>query len=208
MGLSGGAEKPACLAYPLSVLYCAVRGAEEGADASKLESDFDEWNELVGRWEPAIYHRDGFVSHYVGHGLFALFPGAADDAIGAALEILEIVRVFNRERAASNPPRSPLEVGIGVATGTLLVGTMGSDQHLTSGVIGEAVDVAPRVEVLARRAGAPILIAQSTRDALTDPTVFALREVDPVALGVSDFEGRLYEVSEARASTSVSGEAG
>jgi hypothetical protein len=170
----------------MCVLYCGVHGREG--------PDFDAFNDLVGRWEPAIYHRDGFISHYAGHGLFALFPTASDQAIRAGLEILEIADAFNREHVASGPSQPLFEIGIGITRGMLLVGTVGGPQHLTSGVIGDAVDVAPRLESISRRCPGRMLVSKEAREGITDRGAFVLRAIDPAMLGGDDLVRPIYEV--------------
>jgi len=179
---------------PMSVLYCAVHGLTDESDAARIEADFSTFNALVRRCEPAIDRHEGFVSHCVGHALIALFPARPERAVEAALEIFEIVDVFNREAETSIPQRRPIEVGIAITTGPLLVGTVGGEEHLTSSVIGHAIDAAPRIEALSHGRPQRLLITESTRDGMRDPAAFTLRPIDGATHAEDDLGRPVYEV--------------
>ena len=118
----------------------------------------------------------------------------ADDAVAAAIEMHEAVREFNRE--GSELGRLEVDVGIGIDTGPLLLGTLGGDQHLSSGVLGEAVDTAPRIAALARSSATGLLITSRTRDCLSEPTSLQLRAID-TSLEVGSQPIALVEVLDA-----------
>jgi len=158
------------------------------------EDLFGFMNELIGRLEPCIERRGGFVNHYRGDGLQVIFPSGADDAVAAAIEMHEAVREFNRE--GSELGRLEVDVGIGIDTGPLLLGTLGGDQHLSSGVLGEAVDTAPRIAALARSSATGLLITSRTRDCLSEPTSLQLRAID-TSLEVGSQPIALVEVLDA-----------
>jgi two-component system sensor histidine kinase ChiS len=86
-------------------------------------------------------------------------------------------------------------VGIGIDTGELLLGTIGGDQHLTSGVVGAAVHTAQRLAALTRSRSARLLITAATRDGLADPSRFAIRATEGIALEEGSPPVPLFEVS-------------
>jgi class 3 adenylate cyclase len=178
----------------MSVLYGQVHSFERLRETLTPEAALRLVNDLVARWEPQIYQRGGFVSQYLGEGVVALFPGGPDDAVAAALGILEAARVLDEERAGATPARPPLELGIGIDTGELLLGTIGGDQHLSSGVVGAAVHAAQRLAALTRTRGAKLLITAATRDGLADASRFVIRETGGVALEEGSPPVPLYEV--------------
>ena len=78
--------------------------------------------------------------------------------------------------------REPVRVGIGVNTGSLMMGTIGGSERLAHAVLGDSVNVAARIEALTKDHPADFLISGYTRDALTDPDSFPLRLLDRVKL--------------------------
>jgi PAS domain S-box-containing protein len=109
---------------------------------------------------PIITSRGGHVDKFVGDGLLAIFgmpqrlPDHADRALQAALEIEELTR----ERFQGD-----LEIGIGIDSGTVVAGNVGGGGRLDFTVIGDAVNMASRVEAATRRTGDTILISEETR---------------------------------------------
>jgi class 3 adenylate cyclase len=133
-------------------------------------------------------HR-GHVSKFIGDGLLALFgaleanPWQANDAVGAALAMRAELECYNQKLAAEGLPR--LAFGIGVHRGVAVAGIVGSHELMEFTVIGNAVNIASRVEHLTRQHGVDILITDAVRQVL-DPR-FALRELPAVAIrGISE----------------------
>jgi adenylate cyclase len=90
-------------------------------------------------------------------------PDHATLAVRAAIEMSEAVRELNRANRGSGRP--PIGVGIGLNTGVMSVGDMGSDLRRSYTVMGDAVNLASRIEALTRHYGVSILIGEATRDA-------------------------------------------
>ena len=78
----------------------------------------------------------------------ALFNSSADDAIQAALAMLHVLEAYNQDRVNTRKP--PIRVGIGINTGTLMLGTIGTDKRMESTVISDTVNVASRIEQLTK----------------------------------------------------------
>jgi class 3 adenylate cyclase len=178
----------------MSAVSCALHPFPGFAPPSTGDEAFRILNDLFRHWEPVIFRAGGFVSHYLGKRFLALVPGAPDAAVAAAIGIHRAVRDFNAEGEREIPPRPAVEIGIGVDTGPLVLGTIGGDERLTSGAIGPAVDAAPRVEALALYYGARLLVTGATRDGLADPSTLALREIDSTALGADADPVSIWEV--------------
>ncbi len=110
-----------------------------------------------------------------------LLNEAPQDALEAGFEIDAAVQAFNRDGGVLAPPRPVFDVGIGISTGSVLVGTIGGDQHFASSVFGEAVVEAPKIEKWTRSSGARLLISAPTRDGLDGAAPYTFREVGQVA---------------------------
>src|SRR5579863_6938976 len=119
-------------------------------------------NQLFEQVVPVIHSHGGHVDKFVGDGLLAVFgaprrqPGHADAALAAALEIEQSVR------------SGQLRVGIGLNSGPVVAGNVGCAGRLEFTVIGDAVNVAARVEAATRQTGYTILLAQHTADLLSN----------------------------------------
>ncbi len=123
-------------------------------------------NRLFERIVPIIHKHGGRVDKFVGDGLLAVFgaprrmPNHADEALAAALEIAEVV---------SSGQAGPLEIGIGLNSGTVVAGNIGGDRRYEFSVIGDAVNVAARVEAATRQTGDQVLVSDRTAELLRDP---------------------------------------
>jgi len=89
-----------------------------------------------------------------------------EQAVRAALEMIDLLKVFNEQRA--NQGRGQLEIGIGIATGRVIAGYTGTQHRATYTCVGDTVNVAARIENHTKIARRPILIDQYTREGLTD----------------------------------------
>jgi two-component system sensor histidine kinase ChiS len=102
---------------------------------------------------------------------------------------------MNETRRAAGDP--PLVVGIGVNTGTVMVGTIGGEERLDSSVIGDAVNLASRIEGMTKMYGAALLLGDRTVAALADRSAYALRELDRVVAKGTSNDLSIYEVLDA-----------
>ena len=181
----------------LSVLYCGFHMDQVNGEVSELAdsgSEFERINDLVGCLEPCIDRHAGFLNDYHGDGFHAFFPGGPADAIAAAVEILAATSEFNVQ--ALSKGRAGFDVGIGIDTGSVELGTIGSGEHLVRGVVGGPVDAARRIEALTVGIDGEILISTATRTGLGEESPFQVRAVED-AEGLSSAGSlELYEVLE------------
>jgi adenylate cyclase len=128
----------------------------------------------------AVEKNNGLVYQFVGDGIMAVFGAPADlpdhatAAVECAQDMLRALQDFNQERSGQHPP---LEIGIGVNTGSVVAGIIGSQQRMEYRVVGDAVNLASRIEELNKDLGTTVLISRTTRDLLTKP--FKLTPFDP-----------------------------
>ncbi len=134
----------------------------------------------------AILNRKGTIDKYMGDAIMAFWNAPLDDknhelnACEAALDMLERVDELNaaREQEAKEAGRPfiPLNAGIGLNTGTCVVGNMGSDQRFDYSVFGDSVNLASRLEGQSKEYGFPIIVGSKTALAVKDR--FAILELD------------------------------
>jgi adenylate cyclase len=134
----------------------------------------------------AILDRKGTIDKYMGDAIMAFWNAPLDDeahqinACEAALDMLEQVDALNKERELEaeeeGRPFIPLNVGVGLNTGTCVVGNMGSDLRFDYSVFGDSVNLASRLEGQSKEYGFPIIVGSSTALAAKDK--FAILELD------------------------------
>lgn len=120
---------------------------------------------------------NGFVQDVRGDEIVAVFDSEAD-AIRAGLAMLRSLREHNQERSAAGS--EPLRAGIGINTGTVGVGLVGGVNRMVLSIIGDAVNLAARIESTNKRYGSALLISDATRLRLTDCDEFDIRRMERV----------------------------
>jgi adenylate cyclase len=148
----------------LSVLFMDVRGFTTYAEAAPARDVVARLNALYDLVVPVILRHGGHANKFIGDGLLAVFGAPerhvdhADRAVAAALEMAASVR----ERYGDE-----LRIGLGVNSGSVVVGTIGGGGRLDFTVIGDPVNTAARVESATRTTGDDLLITEATQSRLT-----------------------------------------
>ncbi|NDV19724.1 hypothetical protein GO013_09860 [Pseudodesulfovibrio sp. JC047] len=143
-----------------------------------------------------IEHNDGFVDSFHGDALLALFKdGNAEGATRAAIAMQRNITQFNIDRAAR--AEKPVASGIGLHTGEVTLGALGTNERLQATVIGDVVNLAARIESSTKTFGVRIVISDSVYTKLPNPQDFAIREFDTVRVKGKQIPVRLYEVFDA-----------
>ncbi|HRH88536.1 MAG TPA: adenylate/guanylate cyclase domain-containing protein [Rubrivivax sp.] len=149
-----------------TVMFCDIRGFTSIAEAQSPEETIELLNTFYTLMFDAITGHGGVVNQMVGDGLMSIFGAPlplADpcgSAVRAAREMIELIALLNVEREAGAKAR--LAVGIGIATGEMIAGYTGTKERATYTCIGDAVNLAARLEAHTKQAGRPILIDAAT----------------------------------------------
>lgn len=174
----------------MSVLFSDIRDFTSLSETMNPEENFQFINAYLSRMEPAITQNFGFIDKYIGDAIMALFDGSADDAVKAGIAMLEELYEYNISR--NRPDSPPLQIGIGINTGSLMLGTVGGQSRMDSTVISDAVNLASRVENLTKEYGVSMLITQHTFIELND--FYDLRLIDRVTVKGKSQMVTVYEV--------------
>ena len=174
-----------------TVMFCDIRGFTALVESQPP----DETIELLNTWYTlmfdAINGHGGVVNQMIGDGLMAIFGAPAPlanapaSAVDAALEMTAMVLQFSLEREAAGKPA--LRIGIGIASGEVVAGYTGTQERATYTCIGDAVNLAARLETHTKLAQCAILIDGPTRLALAES---AATELAPV-----QFKGKAAAVA-------------
>jgi adenylate cyclase len=170
-----------------SVMFADIRSFTTIGEQQDPSDTIDLLNNYFALMFEAIIGNHGTVNQLEGDGLMAIFgapmhrDGHREHAVRAALEMIELLKGFNVERAAQN--KVQIKIGIGVASGTVIAGYTGTQHRATYTCVGDTVNLAARIESHTKVIDQPILIDQYTREGLP-------ADIDVEALGPIVFKGK------------------
>lgn len=176
----------------MAVLFSDMRGFASHVEGHSPRENIRFINTYLGYMEPAIVSCHGFVDSYIGDAIMALFPRGAPDAVAGAVGMMRALDDLNAARAKEG--RRPVRIGVGINQGRLTLGTIGGENRIKCGVIGDCVNVAARVESLTKSLGVPLLVTGEVIDALPPAAGHLVRQVDRVRVAGRDATVTLYEV--------------
>jgi adenylate cyclase len=172
----------------MTIMFSDVRGFTTISESFK--HDPQGLTKLMNRFltplTNAILARKGTIDKYMGDAIMAFWNAPLDDkehqvnACEAALDMLERIEGLNEvrqlEAQEGGHPYIPINVGVGLNTGTCVVGNMGSDLRFDYSVLGDSVNLASRLEGQSKEYGFPIIVGSKTALAVKDK--FAILELD------------------------------
>ncbi|WP_039948263.1 7TM diverse intracellular signaling domain-containing protein [Leptospira fainei] len=176
----------------MTILFSDIRSFTEISESMNGKESFEFLNNYLSKMEPVIRTNHGFVDKYFGDGIMALFSERPDDAVNAAIQMQTEILSYNRQRIGDRAIR----VGIGIHTGSLILGLIGAEGRMESTVISEAVHVASRLEYLTKYYGANILISQDSFLLLEQPDRFLIRKLDKIEIKGKIDEVFIYEIGD------------
>ena len=157
----------------MTVLFSDIRNFTTATEAGTPEGVVAQLNEYFGAMVEVLFRHQGTLDKFVGDMVMGLFgapladPQHADHAVLTALEMLEALEALNERWQAEGKP--PVDIGIGINTGEMIAGNIGSEAIMSYTVIGDAVNLGSRLESLNKEYGTHILISEATRQRLTIP---------------------------------------
>jgi class 3 adenylate cyclase/GAF domain-containing protein len=179
----------------MSVLFSDIRNFTTLSESMTPKDNFKFINSYLSCMEPAITKNSGFIDKYIGDAIMALFSGEADNAVKAGISMLNRLVEYNQHRAKSG--YAPIQNGIGINTGSLMLGTVGGQNRMDGTVISDAVNLASRVESLTKNYGVSLLITEQTYSRLSNPVDYAIRTIDTVKVKGKSQLVTVYEVFDA-----------
>jgi adenylate cyclase len=168
----------------MTVLFSDIRGFTTVSEAGEPEEIVSLLNVYFTRMVDIVFRHRGTVDKFVGDMVMALFgaplddPDHADHAVQAALEMIEALRQLNADWQAQGHPA--LDIGIGINSGPMIAGNIGSEAIMSYTVIGDAVNLGSRLESLNKQYGTHVIISEATRARLKQPV--ALRPLGEVVV--------------------------
>ena len=154
----------------VTILFADIRGFTQRSAQATPEAMIDLLNRFYGEAAAAIHARGGAIDKYIGDGLMATFglpqplPAPARNALEAAHDMLARIARLNLSLGAQGI--APLEIGIGIHTGEVLAGYVGSRKRRDFTVIGDPVNTASRLEGLTKEVGYPVVCSHAVAGAV------------------------------------------
>ncbi|MBT8221289.1 MAG: adenylate/guanylate cyclase, partial [Bacteroidia bacterium] len=162
----------------VTVLFLDIRDFTSLAEQMTPEDNFKFVNAFNSRLGPLIREHRGFINQYLGDGIMAIFPDNAKDALHAAIDIQQSLLSFNEKRISYG--RKPINVGIGMHTGSLIMGITGDEHRLDAATISDTVNTASRIESLTKHFGVSILLSEDSLDQIENKSEFHFRYLGKV----------------------------
>lgn len=167
----------------MAVMFSDIRGFTTMSEDMSPQENFDFVNTYLQMVSPIIQRFDGFIVKFLGDGMMAIFPYAVDDAVRAGIEKQRQVEAFNAELRRKGLP--PIEVGIGIHTGHMMVGMIGEQMRMQGDAFSDNVNLTARLEGLTKFYGISLIISEETLLRLERPIRYKLRY-----LGKAQVKGR------------------
>jgi adenylate cyclase len=166
----------------LTILFADVRGFTRIAEAMEPQALREYLNRFLTRMTEVVHRHEGTVDKYMGDAIMAFWgapiddPRQEDNAVAAAIDMQKAVVLLNEEFEQRGWPL--LAIGIGINSGTARVGDMGSQLRRTYTAIGDAVNLAARLEAATKKFNLPVLIGEATAKGVTKVALEPLGETD------------------------------
>ena len=182
----------------LTILFSDIRGFTPISEQYK--TDPQGLTKLINRYmtpmTSIVMENDGTVDKYIGDALMAFWnapldvPDQRKAATLTAVQMLERLELLNKE--LENEGLLPLRIGVGINTGDVVVGNMGGDQRFDYSVLGDAVNLAARLEGQSKSYGLSLLLGE---DAVDESTDFIFVELDLIAVKGKTEPVRIFTIA-------------
>jgi adenylate cyclase len=189
----------------MTVLFSDIRGFTSVSERGEPEAIVGQLNQYFSTMVPIVFAHKGTVDKFVGDMIMALFSAPLDDAdhadhaVQAALAMMEELARLNSQWAAEGQPT--LDIGIGINTGDMVAGNLGSESIMSYTVIGDNVNLGARLESLNKDYRTRVIISDATRAALKGR--YDIRALGRVVVKGKSVSVEIFEVNPPQAVSAV-----
>lgn len=159
-GQLGGTERE------VSVMFADIRGFTSFSENRNAEEVVTTLNAFFSEMVDVIESHGGMVNKFLGDGLMALYGADRDTSSHASDAVESGVEMLNRLRNLNATIDHSIQIGIGIHSGSAIVGSIGSARRLEYTAIGDTVNVASRIETLTKQLEVALLISEATKQKL------------------------------------------
>ncbi|MCB1173595.1 MAG: adenylate/guanylate cyclase domain-containing protein [Leptospiraceae bacterium] len=183
----------------VTVLFADIRGFTSLAEKEEPEAVIDLLNTYLNDMIEIIFRYQGSIDKIMGDGIMAIFGAPLDSteaprhAVQSALDMLRKLEDFNQIRKIQG--HRPLQIGIGIHTGDVILGNIGTRRRMDYTAIGDTVNTASRLESLTKKLDYPILLSGPTRESLNGD--FKLKDMGKVRIRGKAEKLNLYGIEAA-----------
>ena len=164
----------------VTVLFTDIRDFTTLSEKMTPEENFHFVSSFNARLGPVIRSNNGFINQYLGDSIMAIFPENPEDALRAAVGMQKAVHDLNKERKELGLPS--IRAGIGMHTGSLIMGITGDEFRMDAATISDTVNTAARIESLTKYYKSPLLLSDHTLQYLNEQNGFHFRHLGSVRL--------------------------
>lgn len=171
--LEGGEDSLGGAAQEAAVLFSDIRSFTELSEMLGPRDTVAMLNDYFTVMIDVIFDHKGILDKYIGDAIMAIFGAPfpsdqdADHAVGAAVEMIRVLRDFNEKREMMGIP--VIKIGIGVSTGDLIAGNIGSLKRMDYTVIGDTVNLASRLEGVTKMYGVQVILDEASLLKMKNP---------------------------------------
>ncbi|MFZ9736822.1 MAG: CHASE2 domain-containing protein [Prochlorotrichaceae cyanobacterium] len=162
----------------MAIMFSDIRNFTSISESMTPQKTFDFVNGYLQKVSPEIRNYDGIVVKFMGDSILSIFPSNTDNCLKAAIAKQRKLAEYNVELKAQG--LRPIEIGIGIHVGNLMLGIIGEESRMQGDVLSDAVNLASRLESLTKRYGASIIISGDTLLDLEYPDQYRTRLLDQV----------------------------
>ena len=180
----------------VTVLFSDIRGYTTLTEKLKAAEVVSMLNEYFETMVEAVFHCEGTLDKFIGDALMAVFGAPlplsnhAAAAVKSALDMRQRLVLFNRDRHAEGQPE--LRIGIGLSSGEVVSGNIGSQRKMDYTVIGDGVNLSARLESITKQYGCDIVLSEHTYERCKDQ--IWVRELDLIRVKGKREPVRIYEL--------------
>ena len=178
----------------MSILFSDIRSFTSISEKMTPKENFSFLNSYLNQMSPIIRENKGYIDKFMGDGVMALFKNSANDAVKAAIEMQKYLIQYNASSFKNKTHK--INIGIGINTGEMMLGTLGETNRMEGSVISDAVNLASRLEGLTKNYKAGIIISEETYKNI-NKDLFAIRFIDLVAVKGKNKAIKIFEVFDA-----------
>ncbi len=179
----------------VDILFTDIRSFTSTVEEMTPDKAMKFVNTYLAHMEPLVHEFGGFIDAYAGDSILALFDAGSDAALQAAIAMARSEREDNQRREAEG--LAPVHTGFGINTDEVMMGVVGGATSLRATIIGDAVNLASRVESLTKRYGTMLLIAENTASRIRQDTDVTLRPLERVQVAGKTHPIQMFEVLDA-----------